>query len=174
MKAQSEKGSDSPAPGDALSLEAIGRSVVVKPADTKMIADESTLLLERIDGFHKPRIERAGLRRSVIGKPAMLPAGDSGTWLNGRPLEADELDGKVVLLDFWALSCGPCIEELPKTNRWHNKYSPKGLAVIAVIDVSSIMANCSKRIMLKGFHTMHLSTGPARFEWCGPATTSIR
>lgn len=43
-----------------------------------------------------------------------------------------DLKGKVVLLDFWAFFCGPCIGTFPKLKEIYNKYHQKGLEIVAV------------------------------------------
>ena len=54
------------------------------------------------------------------------------TWVNGTPLTAGDLQGKVVLLDFWAVWCGPCINTFPHLREWQEKYGDKGLVVIGL------------------------------------------
>lgn len=39
---------------------------------------------------------------------------------------------KVVLLNFWGLRCGACLEEMPYLEQFHQKYRDKGLAVLGV------------------------------------------
>ena len=53
-------------------------------------------------------------------------------WLGHEPVSLEELRGKVVLLDFWATWCGPCISTFPQLKSWHKKYSEKGLVIIGV------------------------------------------
>jgi thiol-disulfide isomerase/thioredoxin len=42
--------------------------------------------------------------------------------------------GKVVLLNYWATWCAPCIKEMPELNRLQSKYKDQGLTVIALSD----------------------------------------
>jgi thiol-disulfide isomerase/thioredoxin len=44
----------------------------------------------------------------------------------------DKLRGNVVLVDFWATWCAPCIEQFPHTVELHHKYADRGLAVVSV------------------------------------------
>ena len=53
-------------------------------------------------------------------------------WTNGKAVKLADLKGKVVLIDFWATWCGPCIASIPHTNELQKKFKDKGLVVIAV------------------------------------------
>jgi len=63
----------------------------------------------------------------------VLPSLDGAVqWLNSPPLTAQELRGKVVLIDFWTYSCINCLRTLPYTKAWAQKYKDQGLVVIGV------------------------------------------
>lgn len=73
----------------------------------------------------------AGRQQSdLIGQPAAPLHIDA--WVNGKPLSDDELKGKVIILDFWAVWCGPCIATFPHLREWQEKYGDKGLVIIGV------------------------------------------
>ena len=60
--------------------------------------------------------------------------GDKFPDLTAYNLEGNvpKLDGKVVLVDFFASWCGPCQESFPAMEKLHKKYADKGLVVVAV------------------------------------------
>ena len=53
-------------------------------------------------------------------------------WANSEPLTLAGLEGKTVMLEFWAYTCVNCLRALPHVQKWHEKYSGKGLVVIGV------------------------------------------
>jgi thiol-disulfide isomerase/thioredoxin len=53
-------------------------------------------------------------------------------WSNSKPLAADDLKGKVVLVDFWTYSCINCLRAIPYVRAWAEKYRDHGLVVIGV------------------------------------------
>lgn len=52
--------------------------------------------------------------------------------LEGNPLSISKFKGKVVLLDFWATWCGPCIAELPNVLKAYEQYHKDGFEIIGI------------------------------------------
>jgi thiol-disulfide isomerase/thioredoxin len=66
----------------------------------------------------------------LIGKPAPEVAPDFA--ITGKPVRLADLKGKVVLLDFWAVWCPPCVASLPHLREWSTEYKDKGLEVVGL------------------------------------------
>jgi cytochrome c biogenesis protein CcdA/thiol-disulfide isomerase/thioredoxin len=60
------------------------------------------------------------------------PLNGAVEWLNSPPLTAEQLRGKVVLVDFWTFGCVNCRNALPYVREWHRKYKDQGLVVVGV------------------------------------------
>lgn len=52
--------------------------------------------------------------------------------LDGRQLELADFRGQVVLLNFWATWCPPCVAEMPSLERLHQRLGDRGLFVLGV------------------------------------------
>jgi thiol-disulfide isomerase/thioredoxin len=51
---------------------------------------------------------------------------------DGKSISSDQFKGHIIVLDFWATWCGPCIAEIPSLNRLQEKYASKGVKVVGV------------------------------------------
>lgn len=63
-----------------------------------------------------------------LGKPIEI----SGKTTAGKDFDLKNMKGKVVLVDFWATWCGPCIAELPNMEKAYAKYHGKGFDIIGI------------------------------------------
>jgi thiol-disulfide isomerase/thioredoxin len=54
------------------------------------------------------------------------------TDLSGKSVSLGSYRGKVVLLNFWATWCGPCLVEIPTFEAWQNTYGAAGLQIVGI------------------------------------------
>jgi peroxiredoxin len=52
--------------------------------------------------------------------------------LSGKTVSLSDYKGKVVLLDFWATFCGPCLKAMPKLQKLNDRYAARGFAVVGI------------------------------------------
>ncbi|HUX44730.1 MAG TPA: TlpA disulfide reductase family protein [Terracidiphilus sp.] len=75
--------------------------------------------------------------------------------LVGRRIDLKAYRGKVVLLNFWATWCGPCLVELPRFAAWQREHGAQGLQVLAVsMDDSATPVKRLVKTLKPGFPVM--------------------
>ncbi len=81
----------------------------------------------------------AGLRAEdkTASSASTLPVvGPSPAWkltgLDGKEIGRDALKGKVVVVDFWATWCPPCVHEIPGYVNLQKKYADRGLVIVGL------------------------------------------
>src|SRR5262249_25895242 len=91
---------------------------------------------EQLFSFDPQKVQakpRQQLQREAPTKSLGKPAPDFTLLdVENKPLNLNDLKGKVVLLDFWATWCMPCRTELPNVELLHRDFKDKGLLVLGV------------------------------------------
>ena len=67
-------------------------------------------------------------RLDSLGKPICLQF----VGVDGREVNIAKMDGKIVLVDFWATTCAPCVRDLPQIKALYEKYHAQGFEVIGI------------------------------------------
>jgi len=107
---------------------------------TNLSAGSTTSLEQGLLDKLRPRGNAAMMTQAKpAGQSQALPVegplpslSGASEWLNSKPLTAEDLKGKVVLVDFWTYSCINCLRSIPCVRAWAEKYRDHGLVVIGV------------------------------------------
>ncbi|MGA2712467.1 MAG: TlpA disulfide reductase family protein [Bryobacteraceae bacterium] len=73
---------------------------------------------------------------------------------NGKTITARDFGGKLLILNFWATWCPPCVDEVPSLNQLESALGPQGVVVLGVSEDESPQAY---RDFLARFHVSYLT-----------------
>lgn len=96
-------------------------------------ADEAKAVAQEVldaNPSEKVRDAATGMLKQydALGKPLNIEF----TALDGREIDLTAMEGKVVLVDFWATWCGPCVAELPKVKQVYDDLHGKGFEIVGI------------------------------------------
>jgi thiol-disulfide isomerase/thioredoxin len=99
--------------GDEATAKRVANEVIQAENAPDDVKDAAKEILKRLDS---------------VGQPFEM----AFTAVDGRQVDVQKMQGKVVLIDFWATWCGPCVAELPNVKRAYNTYHPKGFEIVGI------------------------------------------
>jgi thiol-disulfide isomerase/thioredoxin/5-hydroxyisourate hydrolase-like protein (transthyretin family) len=115
----------------------------LQPVHAKLGKLTTSTKLPLVEGDNELLVLKLHLPRTAAAQPEERPAvklkaGDQAPewqvtkWLDGQPRKLSDYRGKVVVLDFWGIWCGPCINSIPAMKELHEKYKDRGVVFIAI------------------------------------------
>jgi thiol-disulfide isomerase/thioredoxin len=137
-----------PETGLAMATELMSRLEGFESSDEKQIE----VLKKRVTSL-LGSIETSLSRLKLVGTEA--PDYEAISFVGMEPASLADLKGKVVLLDFWAVWCGPCIATFPHLRDWHDLYSDKGFIILGITSDQGYTWDESNQRAVRGTDVSH-------------------
>jgi thiol-disulfide isomerase/thioredoxin len=102
--------------------------LAVRSPDEKARSIASEIMALPVSENNKTRAEGILRRLDAVGKPLDIKF----VALDGRQVDLSQMKGKVVLVDFWATWCVPCVEEIPMIKEAYEKLHAKGFEIVGI------------------------------------------
>jgi len=98
------------------------------PAEPRMAAVEKLMANPNLSKSTKKTLEGFITQNKGLNTPVSFKFTD----VHGKEVDTAQMKGKVILIDFWATWCGPCIAELPEVKATYAKYKDQGFEIIGI------------------------------------------
>lgn len=95
-------------------------------------AGDNELLVVKLAPPRPARSAEAEKRTPALAKGTAAPEWEIAVWTDGKPRRLADYRGQVVVLDFWGVWCGPCINSIPAMKQLHERFADKEVVFLGI------------------------------------------